>query len=109
VARHDPTGPSDHFPLVVTLDLSRAGMFIRGDVDGDRRIDAADALALLRRLFQGAVGTCDDAADVDDDGILTVTDAVLLLLAAERLAPPVPPPGPRLPGLDATPDILGCP
>jgi endonuclease/exonuclease/phosphatase family metal-dependent hydrolase len=103
---HDPFGPSDHFPLKVTLALDRLRLFRRGDADGDGRRDAADALAVLAHLFQGTPVPCADAADVDDDGRLDLTDAIALLSFLHGRGPPPPPPGPLLPGEDATADEL---
>ncbi|HVR75836.1 MAG TPA: endonuclease/exonuclease/phosphatase family protein [Planctomycetota bacterium] len=102
---HDPLGPSDHFPLKVTLDLS-SEVFVRGDADRDARTSEKDALAILAHLFEGRRLACEDAADVDDDGRITLTDAVYLLSHLHRQDLPPPPPGPRLPGIDPTPDAL---
>lgn len=102
---HDPLGPSDHFPLKVTLDLS-SEVFVRGDADRDARTGDKDALAILASLFEGGPLACEDAADVDDDGRITLTDAVHLLTHLHRQGLPPPFPGPRLPGLDPTPDAL---
>jgi pyruvate,water dikinase len=79
------------FQLVRTLelaDITRRRLvdiedpeFLRGDVNVDASVDIADAIALLGALFGGgAVPTCADAADADDDGRVRITDAVRILL-----------------------------
>jgi endonuclease/exonuclease/phosphatase family metal-dependent hydrolase len=105
---HEPTGPSDHFPLKVTLDLGLLDLFVRGDADGNRAIDDADALAILFHAAGEAPLPCPDAGDADDDGRIVITDAVFLLNRLHLLGPPPPPPGPRLPGPDETADSLPC-
>ncbi len=106
--QHDPLGPSDHFPLKVTLDLTAARVFLRGDANRDGRVNERDAVSLLLHLFGGRATSCLDAADVDDDGRVRITDPVYLLTRIHRNGPPPPPPGPKLPGEDETADDLGC-
>ncbi|MBI4603836.1 MAG: hypothetical protein HY721_17920, partial [Planctomycetes bacterium] len=48
-----------------------------------------------------------DAADADDDGRLTLSDAVATLGTLFLGQPPLPPPGPGGSGPDPTPDELG--
>lgn len=82
--------------------------FLRGDANGDRVLNIADAVAHLNRLFAGgATGHCDDAGDANDDGRLDVSDALHTLgfLFLGRQPPPEPFPQP---GLEPTPDGLGC-
>ena len=98
--------------VVVVLGLlpiaSAADPFTRGDVDQGGRIDIADAIRILDRLFAGGRGiTCDDAADVDDDGSLTVSDPIFLLGALFRGGPPPSAPFPGC-GEDPTEDGLSC-
>jgi hypothetical protein len=109
---HDPVaGPTDHFPLKVTL---RPGggrgrrAFLRGDATGDGRTDDGDVLAILRHLFEGSPAPCEDAADLDDDGAVSITDAILLAGRLHGGEPAPPPPGPGALGLDPTEDELGC-
>jgi hypothetical protein len=82
--------------------------FRRGDANRDGRINVADVSIVLLALFSGDNRRlCPDAADVDDDGNVSVNDAVLLLrflfLAGEF---------PRAPalfcGVDTTEDNLEC-
>jgi hypothetical protein len=81
--------------------------FIRGLVNADDELDLSDGIAVLVHLFAGRPLDCVDAADVDDDGALGVTDAISLLrfLFADG-------PGPRVPypdcGVDVSDDELAA-
>ena len=83
--------------------------FIRGNLNGDARYDLSDPVSLLGYLFLGHTRpTCDDAADTDDDGILSLTDSIYSLHYLFLGGPP-----PKTPfsacGLDpSTSDDLGC-
>jgi len=82
--------------------------FLRGDFDTSGRVDLADAAGVLRYLFQrGEASSCPDAADADDDGRLTVSDAIRLLLHLFGGQGPLPYPSARC-GRDVTYDVLGC-
>jgi hypothetical protein len=88
------------------ITVSPEPVFVRGEVDGDGVIDSADPLFLLAHLFAaGADPPCRDAADVNDDGRLSVGDAVALLsylwIGSMLPSPPFPEVGP-----DPTPDLL---
>jgi len=55
--------------------------FVRGDSNGDSRVDISDALTTLGYLFlDGRDTDCPDALDSDDSGRIDITDAVFLLL-----------------------------
>ena len=81
--------------------------FIRGDVNGDTKVDLGDAVSILFGLFGGRTIACLKSADTNDDGAVDVTDAVDLLdyLFAGGRAP-------RTPftkcALDPTTDALTC-
>jgi hypothetical protein len=63
---------------------------------------------VLRALFiPGTALGCEDAADVDDDGHLTLTDAIALLNYLFRSGPAPPAPFPDC-GTDPTADALEC-
>jgi hypothetical protein len=83
--------------------------FLRGDTDGSGLLDLTDAISLLGHVFLGepALLPCPDAADADDSGALDITDAITILghLFLGAHAPPAPFP---FPGIDPTPDDLGC-
>lgn len=69
--------------------------FLRGDVQMDGRHNLLDAVVLLNGLFSAqssGVSACEDAADVDDNGVLELADALSLLnfLFLQGNAPPVP-------------------
>jgi hypothetical protein len=85
-----------------------SGRFIRGDTDGNGRLELTDAVALLGHLFLGAPGPgCPDAADSDDSGTLDLTDAVYSLTFQFLGGLPPPAPFPDC-GSDGTPDTLDC-
>jgi hypothetical protein len=61
-------------------DLTPPARFRRGDANADAAWDIADAVFVLRYLFQaGPAPTCLDSADIDDGGRLDISDAVALL------------------------------
>ncbi|MCZ6793932.1 MAG: hypothetical protein O7J95_10010 [Planctomycetota bacterium] len=84
--------------------------FIRGDFNGDTKVNITDAVGTAEYLFQGGVAPdCDDAADSNDDGILDVSDPIFLLFALFIPGSPSPPPPFPEPGDDPTfRDNLGC-
>ena len=85
-----------------------AARFLRGDVNLDGRVDIADTRRTLLALFEGAVTLdCDDSADIDDDGVLRISDAIRGLDFLFRFGPPPRAPWPTA-GLDPTLDSLGC-
>lgn len=61
--------------------FAQAATAVAGDVDGDGRVDAADAEAILRKTVSTVVlGETEwAAADLDGDGAVDVADAVLAL------------------------------
>ncbi|MGB8657082.1 MAG: dockerin type I domain-containing protein [Candidatus Zixiibacteriota bacterium] len=77
--------------------------FIRGDVDANGVVNAAD----VSRCFAGPPFLCDDAADVNDDGVWNTLDCEYLNNFLAGIGPPPPPPFPQC-GPDPTPDALGC-
>jgi hypothetical protein len=81
--------------------------FLRGDANLDAAIDLADAETILNASTMGAPLPCRDAADVNDDGFLDVSDVVTILQFLFSGSPPPPPPFPD-PGGDTTVDFLDC-
>ena len=82
--------------------------FLRGDADSSGAVNITDGVFVLLALFQGGPATkCPDAADVNDDGKVDISDPVRLLgflfLGSER--PPDPFTGC---GVDSTGDELDC-
>jgi hypothetical protein len=85
-----------------------AASFLRGDANGDGRLNLSDGAFVLNRLFRGGrEPRCQDAADVDDNGVIDISDAVYALNFLFSRGPPPPPPFPRA-GEDPTADTLGC-
>jgi 1,4-alpha-glucan branching enzyme len=81
-----------------SVDVQLPG-FLRGDCNGDGRIDISDAVRHLLELFGGAPGgDCPDACDANGDDRGDVSDALYVLnyLFVRPLfgPPPSPPPGP---------------
>ena len=87
--------------------LDPAPTFMRGDANGDGFLDISDGIAVINYLFIGRELDCLDAADVDDDEELLITDGVYLLdfLFRTGSAPPAPYPDP---GPDPEGEALGC-
>ncbi len=85
-------------------------VFVRGNSNDDGTLDIADPVFTLAHLFLGGTPPpCSDAADANDDGAVDISDAVYTLDFLFRGGPEPPPPGPRVPGADATPlDPLLC-
>ncbi len=86
-----------------------SGLFSRGDIDGSGRISIADILNVLFTvvgILQPRV-RCEDLFDANDDGRLTVTDAVPLLSFLFQRGPNLPPPF-LVCGVDPTADVLSC-
>jgi hypothetical protein len=83
--------------------------FIRGDGNGDGRVDLSDAVNTLDFLFSGGGNiTCDDAADANDDSKIDISDPVGTLGFLFLGGPPMPDPGPVECGFDPTADDLRC-
>jgi len=60
-------------------DVQEEEIFLRSDTDGDGNFTLADGIQILERQFSGrqASGSdCEDAGDVDDNGSLTIGDAI---------------------------------
>ena len=88
--------------------LPEISTFVRGDSNGDQKIDVADPIRTLGWLFVGLERpACYDAADADDSGAIDIADAVgtLNYLFAGGAALPMPHPDP---GEDPTEDDYGC-
>jgi hypothetical protein len=77
--------------------------FVRGDVNEDGTVDLVDVAACAA----GGPFSCDDAADVNDDGVLDANDCSYLSAYLTATGPRPPSPFPNC-GIDPTPDALGC-
>jgi hypothetical protein len=82
--------------------------FIRGDANGDMAVNISDPSSTLNHLFveSGEVPPCEDAADANDDGAINISDPITTLTFLFLGTTGLPPP--NGPGLDPTPDGLGC-
>ncbi|MEM7165378.1 MAG: immunoglobulin domain-containing protein [Planctomycetota bacterium] len=82
--------------------------FVRGDCNDDGIINIADAVKVLRVLYQGLdVGGCIDACDSNDDGLFDISDTIYTVFYQFTGGPPPTSPFPSC-GLDPTPDTLEC-
>ncbi len=80
----------------------------RGDVNTDRAVNIADAIALLGHLFASKPApTCRDAADANDDGQLNIADAITILGHLFGGKGPLPAPFDAC-GEDPSIDALDC-
>ena len=93
----------------VTTTITRAPTvsFVRGDARGDGSLNLSDAIVIALHRFHGLALTCEDAADVNDDGEIEIADVLTLLHylfgTGQRPAAPFP-----TEGEDPTGDALGC-
>ena len=83
--------------------------FLRGDCNGDGRVDISDAVATLEGLFLGARPIpCEDACDANDDGGVDIADPVATLGALFFGQGEIPSPGKDVCGEDPSDDTLAC-
>ncbi len=67
------------------------GQYVRGDANGDGKIDGADVVYLINYLFRGGSAPDPfDAGDANCDGAVTSNDVVYLLNYLYRDGPPPP-------------------
>ena len=94
--------------VTITIEAPPAfAPFIRGDVNSDVRVNIADAVRLVQRLFYGSTAaSCRAAADVDADGDLDITDPIRLINCRLRGGPVPDSPFPSCGRDDGT--NLGC-
>lgn len=82
--------------------------FIRGDVNQDGTVDQLDVDALWSFVFsEPQLPDCQDPLDVNDDGVISLSDVNFLTRAIEGGGLTIPGPYPN-PGFDLTPDDLTC-
>ena len=82
-------------------------VFIRGDANSVTGRDVSDAVTILRLLFLTTDSLdCEKAADVDDSGLVDISDAVFLLRYLFSGGAEIP--APTDCGIDPTPDDLDC-
>ena len=90
--------------------IVRNEIFLRGDANGDGRVDISDAVYTLNVLFVDSSQKilCDDAADSNDDGLVNISDPITTLNYLFSGTGDIGLPGPLTPGPDPTADELGC-
>lgn len=96
-------------PLAI-LKAAKVPTFLRGDANGDGRIDGvSDGTYINNWLFLGSVPRppCMDAADVNDDGKVTIADSQCVLQAMYTGTCTIKAPYPKV-GPDPTDDTLDC-
>lgn len=104
----DGQRPSGIYIARTGPEVMSAEEFLRGDANGDERVDVSDVVMILRHLFAGSGDLrCLDAGDVNDDGALDLADGVYLAMFLFCGGPTIPEPFPQR-GTDPTPDALNC-
>jgi len=84
-------------------------LFIRGDSNGDGRVNISDGIRTFMYLFQGAASPrCIDALDANDDAAVDMTDGIHTFNDFFISGTAIPEPGPFSCGLDPTQDGLWC-
>jgi len=96
---------SNLYPLTIVPPPPR---FIRGDANLDEIVDISDPVKIVRYLFAGVSIDCEDALDANDDGVLDVTDAILVLDLLYRAGVAPPAPFPQKGEDPSAGDELGC-
>jgi hypothetical protein len=91
----------------VSLKVLKLGGFVRGDVNADGVVNISDALKIIFYLFQGHPIDCEDAADLDNNGRVDLSDAIGLLLHLYSMGLPPQPPYPEC-GHESDNDDLTC-
>lgn len=108
VVTNDCGSDTSGVALVVEGDDCGGMMFTRGDCNTDGVVNMADAIKIMRFLFQGFPGSaCIDACDFNDDGIIDIGDVIFLLNYIFLDGPEPFGPFPNC-GEDETEDGLGC-
>lgn len=98
----------DHFLTMRFASGDIGSRFVRGDTNGDGRINLSDASFILAHLFaDGDAPRCLDAADANDNGTINLADAISVLVYMFSDSPGLPAPFPDC-GIDATADDLDC-
>ncbi len=118
VDEEPPSGDAVYEAAILLVgDLEQAGCrlscslqfrFLRGDANGDGRINLTDSVSILGHLFQGVPLECADAGDFNDSGAINITDVVAVLEYLFQPGGALPPPPFPQPGVDPTPDNLVC-
>jgi hypothetical protein len=87
----DPPGPATGL-LDRGADEWSGGLFVRGDTAPNGMVDQTDYNTLRMFLCCGGLLACQDAGDVNDDGVVNMADlAYLSIFVAGNGAPPLAP------------------
>ncbi len=104
-------GCKDDLLCMIKFAPESAVPFRRGDANADGRLNVADAVSILQRLFVPGVTNpidgCMDVGDANDDGRFNIADAITVLGSLFAFAGPLPPPADAC-GADPTEDGLSC-
>jgi len=95
--------------LVVSTEVhGQDSFFIRGDGNGDTKVDISDGVFILNFLFQGTADpSCMDAIDANDSGTVDLSDSVFSFNYLFLGGPPISAPFPECGG-DPSADALDC-
>lgn len=69
----------DYFRLHADLTATLENGLLAGDVDGDSDVDIADVITLLKIITDSYEGPISSHGDTDDDGRITLQDAIRIL------------------------------
>ena len=89
------------------VDCVKTPDFVRGDCNGDGKLNVSDAVCVLRRVFASRGLQCLDASDANDDGKIDIADAIKTLAHLFANSGPLPAPF-GVCGVDPTEDALDC-
>ena len=100
---------SSPFPSALTLDLG-SGTYVAEQVALDGFLAGVPVFSTVVTTSPAScpAATCADSADMNDDGLLDISDPIYGLAALFSGGPQPPDPGPVNCGPDPTDDSLGC-
>jgi hypothetical protein len=93
--------------VLVEASGSPTGVFMRGDGNGDWKVDISDAVYALEYLFLSKPADCLEAFDANNDRNVDIGDPIYLLVFLFGGGPPPAAPYPA-PAADTDPETLGC-
>jgi hypothetical protein len=96
--------------LVVSFGPPPQQPFSRGDADGNRKLNVTDGILIIQIRIGNIAArfNCDDILDSNDNGIVELSDAVLVLRYVFMDGAPLPPPFRAQCTTDPTDDALIC-
>jgi hypothetical protein len=94
----------------VVFRLIGVSNYVRGNPNGDDKVNLADGVWIINELFRGGPSTsCPAAADMNADGTEDAADALYLVLYLFRGGPQPPAPFPACGGASDLNDVRLCP